>query len=107
MKRFGLTDQQYKLVEKTIVEPWEKKGATIYCYGSRARGDHKEFSDLDLMVESPKDLTTEISRAQENISNSHFPYKVDIVQLSEFAESYKPGYEKDKVLFRQLSILSD
>ena len=64
----------------------------MFCYGSRARGDHQPYSDLDIMVESNHDLSTLISLLQEKLSNSNFPYKIDLVEYRDFADSYKEGY---------------
>jgi len=97
--KFGLSDEEYHFIHKNVVEPLQEKGATIWCFGSRARGDHQKFSDLDLMVESSEDLSREIGAIQEQLSKSNFPYKVDLVQFREFAESYKEGYFKDRVPF--------
>lgn len=96
--KFGLSAAQYELILELVVEPIHKHGGLVYCYGSRARGDYKKFSDLDLMIESEKDLSDVSFKIQEKLSNSNFPYKVDLVQLKDFAESYLPSYERDRVL---------
>lgn len=96
---FGLTPSQYEFISKNVVTPLESLGAHIYCYGSRARGDHKQFSDLDLMIEtdlSSQALETKISSIQELLVNSNFPLKVDLVLFSQFADFYKDNYQKDK-----------
>ena len=98
--KFGLTKDQYEFILETVANPLRAKGSQVYCYGSRARGSHNPFSDLDLMVES--DLTEGqlgVPEIQESLQKSNFPYKVDIAHISNFAESYRPSYEKDKVVF--------
>lgn len=97
--KFGLTTDQYQFVVETVVGPLRKQGAKVYCYGSRARGEQQEFSDLDLMVESPDDLSRQIAVFCEDLTSSNFPYKVDLVEFSQFADTYKPGYFKDRVEF--------
>ena len=97
--KFGLSPQQIEFINKTVVDPLRKKGAVVYCYGSRARGDYKKFSDLDLMVESEDKKNLDLGKLMEILQNSNFPYKVDIVHFSDFAESYKPSYQKDKIRF--------
>ncbi len=52
---------------------------------------------LGLMIESPHDLSIIIAQIQETLTNSNFPFKVDIVEFKNFAESYKSGYQRDKV----------
>jgi predicted nucleotidyltransferase len=100
--KFGLNEKQYEFILKNVVEPLEAQGAIVWCYGSRARGDHHKFSDLDLMVENSLDQFSVIAEIQENLINSNFPFKVDIVRYNDFAESYKPNYQKDKVRFSSL-----
>lgn len=97
---FGLSVDQYNYILKTVVRPLEQRGAQVWCFGSRARGDFKPFSDLDIMIEiEDVDISNEISEIAEHLSNSNFPYKVEIILLSQFAESYKPGYLKDRKPF--------
>ncbi len=64
--KFGLTDSQYKYIYETVVAPIANKGARIWCFGSRARGDHKPYSDLDLAIESHSDLHSLISLIRSN-----------------------------------------
>jgi hypothetical protein len=37
---------------------------------------------------------------QERLTESNFPYKVDLVQFRHFADAYKAGYLNDRVPFR-------
>ena len=93
--KFGLTQSQFEFIESEVVEPLQKSGAKVYVFGSRARGDYKPFSDLDLMVESTQ-RTALIGTLQEKLQESRFPFKVDLVHFSEFAEAYKNGYLKER-----------
>ena len=95
--KFGLTIQQLEWVMNHVVVPIERMGGTVWIFGSRARGDHREHSDLDLMVEGAGDYSREISRIREVAEESEFPYIVDLVQLKDFAESYRSGYEREKI----------
>ena len=97
--KFGLKKEQFEFIMQEVVIPLTNSGAKVWCYGSRARGDHKQFSDLDIMVESELDLSRQISMLKEKMSNSNFPYKVDLVEYKYFADSYKKLYEKEKVQF--------
>ena len=42
--------------------PLKSKGALIYLFGSRAKGDYRKFSDIDLLVDSTVDLSKLIAR---------------------------------------------
>jgi uncharacterized protein len=94
--KFGLKPSEFQFIKLKVVEPLEALGAKVFCYGSRARGDHKPYSDLDLMIESKNKDALPISFISESIQNSNFPYKVDLVHISEFAQTYKKSYELDR-----------
>ena len=49
---------------------------------------------------SSERLAQQISEIKETLQKSNFPYKVDLVMRSEFAQSYLPGFERDKKLFQ-------
>ena len=93
---FGLSSDEYDYIKTHVIAPLEAQGGKVFCYGSRARGDYRRFSDLDLMVEAETDLAGLVSELQEFLSQSNFPYKVDLVEFRHFAESYKPGYWRDR-----------
>lgn len=97
--KFGLSDDQFNFLLEQVALPLQKKGATIWCFGSRARGDHRIFSDVDLMVESDLELIHEIGEIQEILSKSNFPFKVDIVEYRNFADSYKQNYLTERKPF--------
>jgi predicted nucleotidyltransferase len=96
--RYGLTQQQFEFIQNEVVNPLVRLGAQVYCFGSRARGDFKEFSDLDLMIEGAKSQGLEklASEIQERLIDSHFPFKVDLVFLEDFASSYRQIYGQEK-----------
>ncbi len=102
--KFGLTPEQFSEIERTIVRPLIAKGARVYCFGSRARGDHRAFSDLDLMVESGTLNDLELGALVEKMRSGNFPFKVDLVHLSEFADSYRAGYEAEKIPFVEMHL---
>lgn len=81
-----------------VIQPLAERGAKIWCFGSRAKGTHSKYSDIDLMVESSEDLTQLIGEVHEAIVDSAFPYKVDIVDLRHLAKEYRANYEAEKKL---------
>jgi predicted nucleotidyltransferase len=99
--RFGLSDTEYEFINQTVLLPLTARGATLWCFGSRARGTHQRFSDLDLMVESPLDLHGLVSEISEQLVESDFPYKVDLVELRRFAKSYLENFYRERVLWNQ------
>lgn len=79
------------------MNPLKNQGATVWVFGSRARGDHQEYSDLDLMVSARDDIAAHVSKIQEVLEQENFPFTVDIVESKNFAESYQDSFDRDKV----------
>jgi predicted nucleotidyltransferase len=98
--KFGLTPSQYQYLLKNLVSILIEKGAKVYCFGSRARGDFTSFSDIDLMVESENDLSFEIGELKEKMIKSNFPFKVDLVEKQKFSKNYLAQYDQDKTPFQ-------
>ena len=88
--KYGLSKEVYEKIKKVIDENKQYK---IVLFGSRARGDYKETSDVDLAV------LNEISRGEQykimnEIDLLDIAYKVDIVFVNsktkaELVESIK------------------
>ena len=94
---FGLSPEHWSIIETHLIRPLRDQGASIFVFGSRARGDCKQFSDLDILIDGEIDpaLLPIISEALEE---SALPIRVDIVLAHDLADSYKPNVQRDKVL---------
>jgi predicted nucleotidyltransferase len=54
----------------------------VFVFGSRARGDHKKTSDLDIAIEGNEPLSLSKRATLElAFSESALPFRVDIVDL--------------------------
>lgn len=96
--RFGLSEQELEYLMQSVVLPLKQQHtAQVYIFGSRARGSHQRFSDIDLLVDSPSDLAKEIGEIAEALEASNFPYKVDLVENRHLAEAYRTSVERDKI----------
>ena len=95
---FGLTESDWKEVDRLAIQPLQLAGATVYVFGSRARGDHRQNSDLDLLFEMKDKLKLfELGSIKDALEDSSIPVKVDLVDLDDVAESYLKGILKDRV----------
>ncbi|BBG66021.1 hypothetical protein NNO_1318 [Hydrogenimonas sp.] len=68
----------------------------IYLFGSRARGDDTEWSDIDIALDSPKDLSQKLAKVRFEIEESLLPCKVDLIDLRR-APYLKKVVEKEGV----------
>ncbi len=81
-------EQKYLNFIKTTINSY-LNNSEIYIFGSRARGDAKKYSDIDIAIKS-KDLTPQITEKLKYIfENSTLPYEVDIVDLNNISENFK------------------
>jgi len=95
--KFGLTDKERSFLEISLFTPLKSIGAKVWIFGSRARGDHKKFSDIDILFQIDKKKLPNgfLSRLKENLENSNFSYKVDLVDFDEIAKNYRENILKD------------
>jgi predicted nucleotidyltransferase len=72
----------------------------IYLFGSRARGDYKSTSDVDIALDAGEkiDLYT-LSLIKEEIEESIIPFTVDVVDLYNVSEDFKKNILKDGKLW--------
>lgn len=95
--RFGLTPEQWQELQSQLFTPLKQAGAQIWIFGSRARGDFRPYSDLDLMIESSGDISPTLAQVREYFEKSNFPFKLDLVQKTQFATSYLGLFNREKV----------
>lgn len=64
--------------------------AKIYLFGSRARGNFKAASDIDLAIDIGHPLSSlDLAKAQNIIEALNIPQKVDIVDLRSVPETMR------------------
>ncbi len=96
MNSLGLATRNWELIKAIALIPLEAAGCEVWAFGSRARNDHKEFSDLDLLVIGMPS-TTLLNRIREQLEESSVPIKVDLVADSELAQAYRASVYQDRI----------
>lgn len=57
-------------------------GVKVYLFGSRARGTHRQSSDIDLALDAGRPLSLkEVSRARNILDALYLPEKIDVIDL--------------------------
>lgn len=78
--RFGLRDQVVDSIASVLAKEPRVKGALVF--GSRAKGNYKEGSDLDLCLEG-EGLDLEVLSALETeLDDLYLPWKIDLIPRS-------------------------
>jgi predicted nucleotidyltransferase len=96
---FGLSKSEFRLLNQLVIHPLNKAGARVFVFGSRARGKHHPFSDIDLLIEPPASGISPrlLADVREGIEESRFPIKVDLVLKDHLVESYKTQVLNERV----------
>jgi type I restriction enzyme S subunit len=78
--------------------------ATVWVFGSRATGNAKKYSDLDLCIKANQALGLGVMSAMaEDFSESDLPWKVDVVDWFSVSDAFKAIIGRDKVLLSEPS----
>jgi len=96
----GVYENSLELLKNMASDVFKDEEVVVILFGSRARGDYFETSDVDVgILTKGKVNKSKITLFRERIENSNIPYKVDIVDLSQTSEEFA-----NKVLEEGLSI---
>ena len=71
--------------------------ARVVLFGSRARGDHRERSDVDLAVEAPGLRDADWLRLWAEAEQAETLYAVDLVRLDEAPDHLRQRIEREGV----------
>ena len=75
--QYGLSVQTLKKIRAVLVRYPQVEAAVLY--GSRARGDYKNGSDIDLTLQGGDALThTLLSRIANDLDDQLLPYTIDL-----------------------------
>jgi predicted nucleotidyltransferase len=101
MKIFGLQKEEIDLIKKKIEKIFPvDTDLKVFLFGSRARGTHKRYSDLDLAFKSKdKDLDSKLYQLKEELEESSIPLKIDLVNWDNIIQDYLPQIKKQKIPF--------
>jgi len=70
-------------VRRIVREVLGGQKASVYLFGSWARGDATSQSDIDLAIDAHSPLPPGmLALLRERLEESHVPYRVDVVELS-------------------------
>ncbi len=89
-------------VKKIVLRRLRGHPARVYLFGSRARGDARHWSDIDVAVLARKPLPGGLlSEIREELEESSVPYTVDVVDLAEAGAQFRSGVEREGVLWKR------
>lgn len=75
--------------------------AKVWVFGSRVRGGHRPYSDLDLAIEAKQPLSLEMmADLTAAFDEADLPFKVDLVDWATVGPSFKRIIEEQRVLLQ-------
>lgn len=76
--------------------------ATIILYGSRARGDFHEGSDIDIVLDARQKISNHImSSIMEALEDSPLPITFDIVDFHAIPEQMQEKIKKEELVWKE------
>lgn len=89
MNRFGL-EEKYLIFLKSTLKKNLPDNAKFYIFGSRAKGTYKDYSDIDIAIDSRKKISENtIQKISFEFEDSTLPYEVDVVDLNSVSDTFK------------------
>lgn len=87
-------------LKSLIFETLKGENITVLLFGSRAREDFSQVSDIDIGI-LPGDNFDQrkLVFLKERIENLNIPYTVDIVDLSRVSEAFKERALKEGIIW--------
>lgn len=93
-----MTNTYMQQLKELILSHFDQDEVTIVLFGSRARKEHKKYSDVDIGLIPARGIDEKvITLLKEKIENSNIPYKVDIININEVTEDFRKQILKDAV----------
>lgn len=98
IKNSGLSSRLMKRVVQTTLDNTD--ASRIILYGSRARGDYKETSDIDLAI-----ISSRSAHALKEILNEEIPtlLKFDVINFSKAENALKREILKEGIVLYEKS----
>lgn len=89
--KFGLDKRHLDFILQVLKDNIPQKDAKFYIFGSRAKENYKEYSDVDIAVKLPdKKLSADIlGKILLEFNDSTLPYEVDVIDLNAIDEKFK------------------
>jgi len=77
--------------------------ATIYLFGSRARGTHYARSDIDVALDTGAKLPrVDVGEARDMLAESNIPYRIDVVDVRSVSEDMRKAILSEGIIWRKV-----
>lgn len=92
--KFGLNSKDIDLINAEISSNLgHTKNPRVFIFGSRAKGTHRKYSDIDLLLKAESYDLEKLSKM--DFSKLDIPYVIDFVLDKDLFEEYRQGITSD------------
>lgn len=74
--KYGLTDDELKRLREVFIR--NRRIEQVILYGSRAKGNYKPFSDIDITLVGPELTLDDLRTVAMTIDDLLLPYETDV-----------------------------
>ena len=75
--------------------------AHIHLFGSRARGKHAEFADIDIALDAEKPLSdVDVDEVKNVLRESNIMYIIDVVDFHQITDAMKREILKERIIWK-------
>ena len=95
-----MTDRYLNELREIILQNLKDLRLKVYLFGSRANGVARTGSDCDIGIDPLQELPVGLlSRLGEKLEESHVPYEVELVDLSEVRSEFAEKIREEGLLW--------
>jgi uncharacterized protein len=86
-------------IKSVVLERLKDEPVKVFLFGSRARGNNNQRSDVDIGIVGSVDKNV-LSLLREKIEDLNVPYKIEIVDFSEVSLAFKEEALKEVIVWK-------
>ena len=88
-----LTQEEFQILKKILSLPY-----TVLVFGSRIKGMHQPFSDIDICLKDKNRIPLDrLADLKMQLSDSNLTYHVDIIDYHSISSGFKSIIDRDGV----------
>lgn len=88
-------------VKDIVVRILENHNVQVYLFGSWARHQQKQSSDIDIAIEGKENISTLVCNVREQLEESTIPFRFDVVDMAFASENLKQRIRKEGILWKK------
>lgn len=93
-----LNPSDRRLVEQIVFPVLARRKAGLKLFGSRARGDARRASDIDLALVAAQPIDpAELAGLREALEESAVPFRVDLVDYASAPDSLREAIDREGI----------